>query len=523
MRQIKHRHLKQLVLLLICLLIVPAALSGCGSGQKEDPHANIQSPADLNDPGYTLGVINGTISGPAAEEKIPEAKVDYFNSAVDLITALETGKIDAAVDDNTSFLYYNMKAGDTLRLLDEYLVDYQLGYAFSKSDEGRELASQVSEYIEKIRADGTLEEVNKTWLTSEGSAEMAVDYTSLPATNGTVRIATTGTYPPFTYVEDGIAVGFDMDVLARFCKEYGYAMTVSTMNFDGLIPAVSSGKCDIAASEIGITEERKESVEFSASYYEGGTAVALFDPNAAASKGFFERLKESFNKTFIRENRYKMFISGILTTLLITLLSALFGTILGFAVYMMCRGGNKAANLITKICIWLLQMLPVVVLLMLFYYLVFAKAQVTGVFVAIVAFTLTFAAAVFSNLKSSVSAIDRGQTEAAYALGYGNLQTFFSMVLPQALVYFLPSYKSELVSLIKATAVVGYIAVQDLTRMGDIVRSRTYEAFFPLIAVAVIYIIMALILIFLVDRIEIKVDPKRRKREDILKGVKTDD
>jgi polar amino acid transport system substrate-binding protein len=168
-------------------------------------------------------------------------------------------------------------------------------------------------------------------------------------------------------------------------------------------------------------------------------------------------------------------------------------------------------------------MLPVVVLLMLFYYLVFAKAQVTGVFVAIVAFTLTFAAAVFSNLKSSVSAIDRGQTEAAYALGYGNLQTFFSMVLPQALVYFLPSYKSELVSLIKATAVVGYIAVQDLTRMGDIVRSRTYEAFFPLIAVAVIYIIMALILIFLVDRVEIKVDPKRRKREDILKGVKTDD
>ena len=100
---------------------------------------------------------------------------------------------------------------------------------------------------------------------------------------------------------------------------------------------------------------------------------------------------------------------------------------------------------------------------------------------------------------------------------------YVKVVLPQALAFFLPAYKSDLVALIKATAVVGYIAVQDLTRTGDIVRSRTYEAFFPLIAVAVLYIIMALILIALVDRLEIRTDPKSRKKEDILKGVKTND
>ena len=98
--------------------------------------------------------------------------------------------------------------------------------------------------------------------------------------------------------------------------------------------------------------------------------------------------------------------------------------------------------------------------------------------VSVFAFTLTFGAGVFGMLKSGEGAVDKGQAEAAYALGYSNAGAFFRIILPQMLPHILPSYKGEIVSLIKATSVVGYIAVQDLTRMGDIVRSRTYEAFF---------------------------------------------
>jgi polar amino acid transport system substrate-binding protein len=235
------------------------------------------------------------------------------------------------------------------------------------------------------------------------------------------------------------------------------------------------------------------------------------------------KMKDSFVKTFIREDRYKMFINGILTTLLITVLSAIAGTLLGFAVFMCCRGGNRAANMITWICTGLIQGLPVVVILMILYYVVFASAPVTGAFVSVVAFTLTFASAVYSMVRTGVSAIDAGQTEAAYALGVRKNKTFFKIVLPQAMPYILPQYKGELVSLIKATAVVGYIAVEDLTRTGDLIRSRTYEAFFPLIAVAAIYFLMARILIIAVGRIEIRIDPKRRKKRDILKGVNVHD
>ena len=122
-----------------------------------------------------------------------------------------------------------------------------------------------------------------------------------------------------------------------------------------------------------------------------------------------------------------------------------------------------------------------------------------------------------------VGTVDRGQYEAAYALGHTNRHTFFRIILPQALPHIMPAYKGEIVGLIKATAIVGYIAVQDLTKMGDIVRSRTYEAFFPLIAITIIYFALESLLGFLIGRIRIRIDPKRRTPGRILKGVKTGD
>ena len=126
-------------------------------------------------------------------------------------------------------------------------------------------------------------------------------------------------------------------------------------------------------------------------------------------------------------------------------------------------------------------------------------------------------------LRSGVGAIDRGQLEAAYALGYTNRKAFFRIILPQALPHFMPAYKGEITALIKATAVVGYVAVQDLTKMGDIVRSRTYEAFFPLIAVTVIYFVLEELLNVAVRWMRVRIDPKKRAKSRILRGIKTDD
>ena len=509
--------------LIICLLLACLAicLVGCGPGGRNSKTADMKTWEDMNDPDITVGAINGGVNGFIVQEKLPKVQVTYYNSYVDLATAVESNKIDAITEDSCTLIYHNNQTGNKLRVLDGFLKSFQFGYTFGKTDKGRALCSEVNEYIEKIRDNGTLKEIDRNWMDADGAREMGVDYTRLPAKKGVLKMATTATSPPFSYVVDGTLVGYDLDIIARFCQEYGYGLEPVSMSFDGLMPAVASGKCDIGGSQISITEERKESVEFSAPYYDAGTVVAVYNPQDGGG-GFFDTIKESFVKSFLRESRYRLFLNGILTTLMITVLSIIFGTALGFLVYMCCRHGSRIANILTAICTDIIQGLPIVVILLILYYLIFAGAPVSGAFVSVVAFTLLFGSGVYAMLCNGVSAIDKGQTEAAYALGFSDLDTFFKVVLPQAMKYILPQYKSELVSLIKATAIVGYIAVEDLTRTGDIVRSLTYDAFFPLIAIAIIYFLMARIMIFLVSRLERKIDPKRRKREDILKGLQTD-
>ncbi|MBQ7217011.1 MAG: ABC transporter permease subunit, partial [Synergistaceae bacterium] len=179
--------------------------------------------------------------------------------------------------------------------------------------------------------------------------------------------------------------------------------------------------------------------------------------------------------------------------------------------------------LLTRFFIWLIEGTPMVVLLMILYYIIFGKVDIPGIWVAVIAFTMTFGAGFFGMLKSGTGALDKGQTEAAYALGFSDTQTFFTVILPQAALHFMPAYKSSVVALIKATAIVGYIAVQDLTKMGDIVRSRTYEAFFPLIAVAVIYFVLAGLLNIIVGMIHNRIRPEKRTKDDILRGIDTHD
>ena len=411
-------------------------------------------------------------------------------------------------------------------ILEEELVKSDLAAVFPKTREGQKLRDQYSAFVEELWANGTMAQIDSVWFSTDEEKRTVLDYSSLPDTNGTLIMATDTTIPPFSFVKDGRPMGYDIDVAARFCQANGYRLQVVQMSFDSILAAVQTGKCDFAASSITITDERKESVLFSTPDYRGGVVMAVLkDASAVVSENvsFWEGITSGFEKTFIREDRWRLFADGMLTSLIIALLSVLLGTLFGFCVYMLCRNGNPAANGVTRFCMWIVQGMPVVVLLMILYYIVFSGVSVSGVTVAVAGFTLTFGSAVFSLLKMGVGTIDRGQYESSFSLGFSSRTTFFRIILPQALPHILPAYKSEIVTLIKATAVVGYITVQDLTKMGDIVRSRTYEAFFPLIAVTVIYFLMEGFLVYIVSRIQICVNPKRRKPESILKGVIPDD
>jgi polar amino acid transport system substrate-binding protein len=156
----------------------------------------------------------------------------------------------------------------------------------------------------------------------------------------------------------------------------------------------------------------------------------------------------------------------------------------------------------------------VLLLLMLIFYVGFARIDVNPLLVAIIAFGMNFAAYVAEMFRSGVEGVDRGQHEAGIAMGFTPVQTFFYIILPQAVRRILPVYRGEFISLVKMTSIVGYIGVQDLTKASDIIRSRTFEAFFPLVMVALIYFLVIWVLGWALDAIDRRTDPAWRRRRD---------
>ena len=456
-----------------------------------------------------IGIQTGTNYDLLIRNAFPDAKPSYYNNQSDLLAALTAGKIDAFPSDEPVIRYIINQGYAGITYIPEYIDSFDFAYCFSKTDDGERLCAEFSEFIGSLQADGMLSELKEKWFGADETGKQIPDYRTFPAPKGTLIMATDGDYPPFEYVRNGEVVGYDVDIAAQFCEAYGYGLQVQIMNLDAVLPAVQSGKCDFVGSALTITPERAESVLFSTPNYSGGVVLVVRSNTGNQESTFWSGIKSSFDKTFIREKRWSLFLEGITNTLLITVMSLLCGTALGFGVFMLCRNGNRIANGITRFSMWLVQGTPMVVLLMILFYIVFGKAAISGVLVAVIGFTLTFGASVFGLLKMGVGAVDSGQYEAAYALGYPNRRTFFTIILPQALPHVLPAYKGEIVSLIKATAIVGYIAVQD--------------AFFPLIAVTVIYFVLEALLGFVISRIGLSLDPRRRKPEDILRGVKTDD
>ena len=155
--------------------------------------------------------------------------------------------------------------------------------------------------------------------------------------------------------------------------------------------------------------------------------------------------------------------------------------------------------------------MPVLVLLMLIFYVVFASVNINPVLVAVIAFGMNFGAYVAEIFRSGIESIDRGQHEAGIAMGFSPIQTFRYIILPQTIRRILPIYRGEFISLVKMTSIVGYIAVQDLTKASDIIRSRTFDAFFPLVMVAVLYFVISWVLMLALEYLERATDPRRRR------------
>lgn len=470
--------------------------------------------------GKVVSCQTGSISDILVNSVVSNVTYSYFNNRADMLTALQNGKVEAVpFDEPVASLAVAQNPAFTI--LPERIVEDHYGIALQKDSE---LTAQVNDAIVQLKADGILEEMKKKWTGSDESVKVLpqLDY---PGTNGTLRVAHDIAAEPMEYVgADGTSAGYDLELMLRIGEILDRKVEFTGVDFSALIPMLQGKKADAAVGCMSITDERKKMVDMSDSYYDGGLyfVVRKVDESQTATaakqdRNFWKGLEASFTRTFLTENRWKLVLDGLEVTVLISICSGLLGSLMGFGICMLRRSKKRLASLLAAGFIRLIQGTPIVVLLMILYYIIFGKMDISAILVAIFGFAVNFGVYVSEMMRTGIDAVDKGQIEAAHAIGFTKAKTFWKITFPQAARHFLPVFKGEFISMVKMTSVVGYIAIQDLTKVSDIIRSRTLEAFFPLIATAVIYFLVANVLTMLLTRLEIKLDPKRRKHT--VKGV----
>lgn len=218
-------------------------------------------------------------------------------------------------------------------------------------------------------------------------------------------------------------------------------------------------------------------------------------------------LKEKIILNFIEDNRWMYLADGLKATMTITVFAVLIGIMLGFLVAVIRStnektGRLKVLNLICQVYLTVIRGTPVVVQLLIIYFVIFGSVNIDQILVAVLAFGFNSGAYVAEIIRSGIMSIDNGQFEAGRSLGFTYPQTMIYIILPQALKNVLPALANEFIVLLKETSVAGYIGLVDLTKGGTIIQSRTYEPFLPLIAVALIYLALVMLFTKLVSILE---------------------
>ena len=501
--------MKTKILLITAVVLLLSMLMGCSSSGKEE----LTSLDQLN--GCLVGVQTGTQYEDAFLQRCPDAKIQLFSVANDMLIALKQGKLDAVLAE-TVVIPQIKSEHPWIYEVPEPIDSYDIVFGFGKTKNAKILKDQFNDFIASIKQNGVYDEMESYWMHNFSPDTCVTDKSGITGENGKLTIALEGGYEPYAYHGFGELQGYDVDFIYRFCREYGYTPVFYEINYDAISAGLESGKFDIGTNLL-YTQEREGSIEMS-DPYNALEIKAVVAGGPMESTGFFQSLKNSFHKTFVKDSRWMLFADGAKVTLFMTVVSMLMGTCLGFLLYLLCRDSSGAMRL-TELVSFIIGTTPTILFLMILYYVVFGSWNISGIWVSVVAFSLLFGTSVYDMITDGIAAVGIQQYEGARALGYGKNQTLFHVLLPQAARHIFPRYKNEIIALIKETSIVGYIAVSDLTKMSDIVRNRTYEAFFPLISTAVIYFAITGLLIALIKRIEIKFDPKRRTPEQIASGI----
>ncbi len=489
---------------LAAAVLAGAALTGCGKKAAN----TVNSIDDLK--GKMIGVQIGT-TGDALAGDVEDATVEKYNKYTDAVQALKQGKIDAVIIDSDTAAVFTGKSDD-ITLLPEGFADEE--YSVAVALDNSELQDKINSAISLLESNGTLKQI-KAYYDGDKSGSNGTAYTPSDDNNhenGTLIMATNAEFPPYEYRVGSRFAGIDVDMMYAVCDVLNYELQIDDMAFESVIPAVQSGKADVGVAGLSVTPDREKNVRFTNSYTTTHLVVMVRQP----SKGLITGFIDSFEQNFIEESRWKYLADGLLTTLFITFLAVLIGMVLGFLVAIiratrLRTGKLKIADFFCRIYLTVIRGTPVVVQLLIIYFVIFGSVNISKILVAVLAFGINSGAYVAEIVRGGIMAVDAGQFEAGRSLGLNDSQTMRFIIMPQALKTVLPALANEAIVLLKETSVAGYIAIADLTKGGDIIRSQTFSPFLPLISVAVIYLVLVMFLSYLVGKLERRLSVNDRR------------
>lgn len=458
--------------------------------------------------GSTIGVQLGTTGDTYVTDYEGDdagTSIVRYNKGHDAVSSLKQGKIDCVLIDEQTAKAFVDKNSDLSILEEEFTIE---DYAICVAKDNKELTEKINKALSELKEDGTLAGIIDYYI-NDGEAEVE-PYKSpegVSNDNGTLIMATNVAFPPYEFFENGKATGIDVDIATAICDKLGMKLEIANMEFDSVIIAVQSGKADFGAAGLTVTEDRLKNIDFTDSYATSKQVIIVRNGSSADEMS----LKDRFVQSFIEDNRWEYIPKGLANTLIITLFAGIVGIIIGFIVAVIRVSyehteeknlGIKIINLIAKIYLTIFRGTPMMVQLLIMYYVIFAAVKINPVHVSIIAFGINSGAYVSEAVRAGIISIPEGQFEAGRSLGFNYIKTMRFIIMPQAIKNALPAMCNEFIALLKETSIVGYIGLMDLTKSGDIIRSVTYEAMFPFVCVGAIYLVIVMILTSLVGKLE---------------------
>lgn len=476
---------------ILTLFLLAACLLSCTVPQKE-----VKLPESLEDlEGHTVAVVGGS-STEILISQYPGVEVIRIGLG-ELAIAVQSGQAEYGMMQEVQFDANHLEEKGLKKCLTGYQKGVS-GLAFRLDDT---LHCQLfNRFLEEFKESGEYDRWNHDWIHRADSMSLAM--CPAPEEGEEYPVGITLSFP-FVFLTDDAVSGMEIDLMNRFCAQNGLCPEYQVVEFPALIPSLTAGKIDVVLSHLQITEERAQQVLFSEPYYEGAACCFCRDPEAPAPKrSLTQTLKASVKANLLDNDHWKILLDGLLVTLEISIFALLLAILLGiiFCYFRMRR--SRWISGFMKIFTDTIRGIPVLVILMIMFYVVFAKSKVTGTLIAVCSFGLFYGAGFSELFRSGMLSVDKGQWEAGAALGLHKLQVFRLIVLPQALRQIIPVFKGEVISLVKSTSVVGYVAVIDLTFAGSIIRSRTFDAFFPFILISLIYIVLSRLIGHALDALE---------------------